>query len=337
MLGGSGTGSASIYAVDVLGPVRVGRDVVGDGTDSANIVSTGFTTSVTIAGSLIGGGDNSALIQSNDVLGPVRIGRDLIGGSGQDSAEIYSPTEVKSVTIGGSVVGGGSLYAGTVFSDGPMGPVFVGGNLRGGVGTQSGSIEAVGNLAGVTIGGSVLSGGGALSGSIMSDATLQRVLIRGNVVGTDAVDVQISGRGTIDNFVAIGSLTILGSAEYVNVLGGYDGATPVFGDARIGTIIVIGDWIAGNIVAGVSAGVDLMFGTPDDVLIAGATTAIASIKSIFIKGQVIGTTAGADHFGFVAEQVGILKIGTVTYPFTAAGIEIEDLGATGDFIAREDV
>ena len=45
----------------------------------------------------------------------------------------------------------------------------------------------------------------------------------------------------------------------------------------------------------------------------------------------------SDAFGFVAEQIGKLKIGAISYPLTAAPNEILTLGATGDLALREDV
>jgi hypothetical protein len=113
------------------------------------------------------------------------------------------------------------------------------------------------------------------------------------------------------------------------------------GHAQIGAITVNGNWTASSIVAGVKTSANsnhpLLFGNADDsILPAGASSVFSRIASIVIKGEVHGTAAGGDHFGFVAKQIGSVKIGTVKYDLaknaTAAPIEIGD---TSDFTIRE--
>ena len=73
---------------------------------------------------------------------------------------------------------------------------------------------------------------------------------------------------------------------------------------QIGKVTIGGDWIASDLVAGVSNGGD-GFGNANDVLITepddtqpgGSPTIIASIAKIVIKGQASGTVGGSDHYG----------------------------------------
>jgi hypothetical protein len=70
------------------------------------------------------------------------------------------------------------------------------------------------------------------------------------------------------------------------------------------------DWIASNMAAGCFAGVDGTYGTADDARInAGSLAIIPKIASITIKGAVTGTASGTDGFGFVAREIGAMKIG----------------------------
>ena len=113
-------------------------------------------------------------------------------------------------------------------------------------------------------------------------------------------------------------------------------------DAQIGAVVV-GDWIASSIVAGVQddndAPRDAFFGDGDDRAITGGSTAIISkIASITIKGTARGTLGGVDHFGFVAQQIGSFRIGAETFPLTlgAANDTAGRLaGITGDLRVRE--
>ena len=95
-------------------------------------------------------------------------------------------------------------------------------------------------------------------------------------------------------------------------------------DAQIGPVIVGGDWIASSMAAGATAGADGFFGNNDDTKMSGVgvkdmPTVSSKITSIVIGGQVLGSAAGGDHYGFVAENIGSFKLkgGTTTYTLTA--------------------
>ena len=136
--------------------------------------------------------------------------------------------------------------------------------------------------------------------------------------------------------VAIGKISIGGRVEYANIFAGYERdhvMSPTVllatnADAQIGPVTVGGDWIASNLIAGATNDAGTA-GTTDDNInfgdffndkkITGGTDATginSRIASITIAGQVFGSPASEhplDHFGFVAEQVGALKIGTHTF------------------------
>jgi hypothetical protein len=105
--------------------------------------------------------------------------------------------------------------------------------------------------------------------------------------------------------------------------------------SRCRLITRLGDWIASDLVAGVTPD-NGFFGDGDDDLITevGEAPGIDSrIASILIKGTALGTTGGGDHFGFVAQHIGSLKIGSIRLPLTAgSGSDLAGLalGSTGD-------
>jgi hypothetical protein len=60
-----------------------------------------------------------------------------------------------------------------------------------------------------------------------------------------------------------------------------------------------------------------LFGNDDEKYITGGPTGVvASIASIIIRGRAVGTYAGGDYYGVVAEQIGLLNVGGVPLPFT---------------------
>src|SRR5262249_57767464 len=91
--------------------------------------------------------------------------------------------------------------------------------------------------------------------------------------------------------------------------------------------------------AGAGAGLDEQFGTNDDGSIdAGNPAIIAKIASVTIGGQVLGTVGGSDHFGFVAQQIGLFKVNGITLPLHAGpdnDLTELALGSTGDVTLRE--
>src|SRR4051794_36552104 len=74
------------------------------------------------------------------------------------------------------------------------------------------------------------------------------------------------------------------------------------GDAVLGPITVQRDWIASSVAAGVNHGPDLDYATADDSLGASNQPNPARIASITIRGQLLGTVASGDRYGFTARS-----------------------------------
>lgn len=212
-------------------------------------------------------------------------------------------------------------------------------------------------LGSVFIGGSVVagsdrSGAGNLTrnASIRAGHDIGSITVRSSLVGNTGplgfTPVVISARGqaavpagaTTD--VAIGTLVVGGRVELTNVLAGYDPSLfPVNGDAQIGRVTVGGDWIASNLVAGVTntASANSLFGDGNDQSIgAGSASIVSRIGGVDIRGIVTGRDDGGnDHFGFTAQLVGSFRAGGFAAPLTATKDVIEMAPLTGDVTVRE--
>jgi hypothetical protein len=285
--------------------------------------------SVIIGGSLIGGSAPlSGMIAANGVIGNVMIAGDVQGGDGPGSGIITAPV-LKNVTIGGSLVGGSGDSSGTILSSVSTGKVSIAGDLLAGTGGDAGGIGSNHDIAAVSIGGSIR------EGTIRVGGKLGPVMVKGSIIGTNSKPVVLSAA------TSIASLRVGRRVEFANILAGYDiNGIPVSGDAQIGAVSVGGDWIASNLVCGATAGADGVFGTADDAEIPGETTSTAAtIASIRIQGTVLGTFAtvnATDHYGFVAEEIGSLSIGGVTFALEAGpSNDAFDIGGTQDVSLRE--
>lgn len=222
----------------------------------------------------------------------------------------------------------------------------------------SGVIQSSGRISSVTIGGSIISGIDASGGALTKNATIRAgndigsLAVKGSLIGhgntgTGASPVVISARGQavpgVTTDLAIGKIRIGGRVEFANILAGYGtGLSALNGDAQIGAVKVGGDWAASNLVAGAQnvASGNTNFGDVNDASIgAGSAGIIAKIARITIAGQVFGTPASVsatDHFGFVAEQIGALKIGGSAIAL-AAGLHNDNhnVGETSDMTVHE--
>jgi hypothetical protein len=357
LLGGAGEFSANLFTGGNMGPVTIGGDILGGaGRDSAEISPGGNLARLTVGGSVVGGaGDESATVfGGHGNMGPVLIRGDLRGGTGNQTAELFAPKNLASLVIGGSLIGGATDFSGSVFVLGTLGPVSIAGNLQGGSATGTASLVDAGHLQGgrivsVHIGGSIIAGTDTTSGdfhgngAILALNDLGPVTVTGSLIGNSTNPVVISARGqavvptgsTAD--VAIASLTVGGRVEFADILAGYnENLAAVNPDAQVGAVKVGGDWVASNLAAGVDAGSDGLFGTADDILSTGTNNAriLASIASVTIQGQALGTVGGSDHFGIVAQKIGALSVGGTLLPLTS-GTDVLALGATGDFTALE--
>jgi hypothetical protein len=358
-------GGAAIVSDGSIGPVTIGGSLEGGSglfTDGSGSISAGGTLAkVTVGGSVRGGGgEASGAIRATGGIGGVVIAGSVVGGDGVESGRIFSGGALGPVTLGGSLVGGSADDTGQIFATGLLRSVKIGGNLEGGstsaavVLDSSGSIEA-GRLGSLFIGGSITAGaeggGGTLidSGAVRATDDIGSIVVKGSLLGNANNPVLIAARGQAapgaGQDLAIASLTVVGRAAFADILAGYDrSATPVGvnADAQIGAVVV-GDWIASNLVAGVQDDADAArdddFGEGDDFLILGGTPTIARIASITIRGTALGSLfAGGDHFGFVAQQIGSLKIGGTAIPLAPGpGNDLlgQLVGLTGDLRVRE--
>jgi hypothetical protein len=338
--GGTAANSGLISSKADLGKVTIGSDV-----DGGTIIGQAGIAGVSIGGSLIGKGiDNSGGIHSAGNLGAVSIVGDVTGGSGKQTGVIESLGALFSVKIGGSLVGGTANNTGQISALGPAGSVFIGSDVEGGsiTGTtsllNSGSLYFAGHVGSVRVDGSVIAGtndgtGGATligSGSIVSGRDFGSIRIGGDLVGSSGTGgvtrAIISAYGenvaTFTN-VAIGSLSVGGNVEKASVLAGYSynattGALTANGPgAQIGAVKVGLDWVASNLVAGAQNSGFPNFGNANDSLIPNAKT-VARIASIVIGGDVVGSADANDHFGFVAQEIGSLKVGGSTITLAPA-------------------
>lgn len=199
-----------------------------------------------------------------------------------------------------------------------------------------------GGFGHVDIEGSARSSGHGGAG-LFATGNIGLLEIGGDLLGTGQAPFTISARGAAAPggaiAAAIAAVTITGKAEFASILAGYmpDGSADN-ANVQIGSVSVGGDWRASSLAVGVDAGDDGFFGNADDRLITGGNGAVARIARITIKGSVFGTDLADDHFGFVAEELGKLKIAGELVPLTSGprnDVEGIALGANGDLRARE--
>jgi hypothetical protein len=319
-----------------IGSVFIGGDLTAGANFSGRVASSGAMGDVRIGGSLTGGaGGNSGQVFGNGALGDVRIGGGVTGGAGADSGQVFSGGTMGDVRIGGGLIGGAGNGSGRVFSLGAMGDVRIGGDLIGGsiTGTaslsDSGEIRSGGRIASVTIGGSLVAGTNAStgtltnSGAILAGDDLGPVKVRSSIIGNSSNPALIIARGRevkpVTGFdVAIASLNVRGDVRFARILAGFNfGQNPANADASIGAVIVRRDWAASSIVAGAQDTGAAGFGIGDTLQTVNDTALVARIASITIKGDATGSLIAGDHFGFVAQQIDKLRIGSRSFALTA--------------------
>jgi len=349
-----------------IGPLAAVDQVLlqgGGGLFSGSIFSRGAIGAVKIKGHVEGGaGDFSGAIVSKDyvssgltqagTLGAVTISGQVTGGGGNDSGQIRADGRIASVSLG-------TLAKPAVAGVSPA-IAAIEGDLTAGAGQRSGSIRAgqgvvePGITGAITIRGDVVNtGGGVQGGGIISEGRIAGVSILKTLnggtiragddlgsltVGGDVTNAGISARGQATqgaaSDLAIGKITFKANVTGTSIRAGYDTqfTNPVNADAQIGAVAVTGNWTASNLIAGVIDGGTNGFGTqPDDVKIGGFDNAriVSQIARIVIGGAVAGTPGSGDHFGFVAQRIGALKIAGVVSAFTAAGVQKFELAAAG--------
>src|SRR5262249_33806791 len=143
------------------------------------------------------------------------------------------------------------------------------------------------------------------------------------------------GRPEIVAGTSIGNITVGGAVEFAQILAGYNfQGQGVNADAKIGAVKV-GSWHASDLVAGVNAGKDGVFGSADDVAIAGGNAnLISKIASFTVRAQ----AAGDRQCGVVAQNIGAVKVGSLAFKTSAEKdtFRLAPTGGTaGDLFARE--
>jgi hypothetical protein len=311
LIGGTDFNTGAIQITGNSGPITVGGSLVGgqaltgSAFNSGQIEVSGRVAALTVRGSVLGGHqvDNNSIFDSGIIdvggVGKIFIGGDLIGGDDFSSGRILSRGDVGSLTILGSVLGGGQES----------------------VNEATGGITILGRIGALTIGHDV-----------RSDVTDQN----GNQITLLPVVISVTGKAspaTQSEAVAVKRLTIGGTVENAQILLGFSGTAPVNPDAAAGPILVKGGWIAASLAAGVDPGADEFFGTNDDAPATPGTgfsddpAILARVARLTVLGAVTGSASGiggfsgnfsGDHYGFVAEIFGPVKLGGLSLPLTAA-------------------
>jgi hypothetical protein len=342
--GPTGDGFVNIGAIDAtgvnLGKVKIAGDLgrINAGTGDSRTPAIA-SLSVNSLGALgVSGQGPDGSLQSNIVgkLGSLTVKGDIAG-----AAINVTNGGIGSVVVLGDLIGGADDFSGAIIATDKIGSVLIKGTMYGGTGDYSGSIVSFNNasIGNLTV-GSILGGASEFNG-IFCDGTLGRVKVAGSVSGSESFAATISAKGTMDpaktsQAMAIRGLTVGGSVRFANVLAGYStGGAAGNADVQIGPVSIGGNWIASNIAAGVIG----VFAPGDPLPIPGGSNdVISKIASIAIKGAAFGTIATGDHFGFVAEEIGKLRIGATTFPLErgahndTAGFAI---GPSHDLFVRE--
>ena len=327
--GGSGGGSGGIFGGGGLGVVKVlGNLAGGDGTASGTVRAGGVAAQITISGGISGGSGSQSgsvrILDAGDVggiLSSLTAGA-LLGGSGDDSGQIYSDGSIAKLSIsqsnGASGARSGSIIAGfgTVAADeglvkaGRITNAKIGADAQAGAGTESGSIIAAGSLKTLSI-------GGAATGSVISAGREIGSITAASMQGVRILALGQAVQKSTD--LAIARITIVGTISGSEILAGFDRfGNATNGNAQIGTVIVGGDWAGTSMAAGVEDTDADGFGDEDDAAVAGASASIISrIASVKITGEVLGR-ADASQVGFVARQIDSIRIGGTSVALTPA-------------------
>jgi hypothetical protein len=342
---GGGDDSGAVEFTGKVGPVTVLHDVAGGvGARSAR-VSGQTLGNVLIGGSMVGwDGPNSAEVAGTQAVGTVRVKGDVRGGLGDGSAAVTSGGPLGKVTVFGSLVGGAGIGSAKVSSVNDLGGVLTYGSIRGGIGNNSAEILSGGRLLSLTVYGSLVGGLGTATGAgdVRAGKDIGPIIVKGSIDGSfrPITITAVGSPAPLTTDIAIRSISVAGDVIGTTILAGYNTAgAPVNADAQVGPVSVLGDWVMSVLAAGVTAGTDGIFGTIDDAVIleAGQLPAVNSrIASIKIGGQAVGTPAGADGYGFVAQIVGVLSLGGASVPLHA-GVANDSLlvGITLDVRLRE--
>ncbi|MEA3210349.1 MAG: hypothetical protein QOE70_3406 [Chthoniobacter sp.] len=324
--------------------ISIGGDIIGGPIYRSGgiafdpyLAAKGSAGIITIGGSVRGGGGALAgSITSAAGLGVVHIHGDLIGGSGGNTGEVYAK-HCGALIIDGSLRGGSGQSAqgtGGAYFDDTLGRLHIGHDLLGGsLGSGDDTLVSSGfviahRIGSVFVGGDVRAGQddsarGSLiqNAEILSYSSIGPVRIHGDFSGSVGTGGDVTRAGLIGlglnkvapgstRDVVISSVEIGGDLRLARILGGYSGGQNPPGafdpDAQIGHVTVGGDWIASDVLAGVTT---LYENGTQYVPITGYFTVnhpgvIASIGEITIKGRMRSDPdAPGINFGIAAEKI----------------------------------
>lgn len=354
-----------------LGSATIGGSVTGpdqgSGVADATIMIGGNVGSLLVHGALNGGATTlSASIDIGGKAGTIKIGGSLHAGAGFKSGDLRVAGRIALMQIGGNVetnVVAGSFGTATVAGDvfGNVTASFngfdfltVGGSLISDI--FGGTLNAVTTLGTLKIGGSVIGSSGlgdpnlnarsagniTIGGDVVGGADVSPIFQFGGGVGAVTIGGDLRGPATVETRLVFNtespdgrgfaSLLVKGNVDHSFIGSGihpinYLGKQP---DSTVGSVTVGGNWIASSLVAGIGRGMDNLTGTADDK--SQPVSTLSRIAAITIAGQVLGTEAAGDHFGFVAHSIGTVKIGGKTYTPGATPIELSPV--TGDVTIR---
>ncbi|MEO6569379.1 MAG: hypothetical protein ABIO94_11505 [Opitutaceae bacterium] len=239
---------------------------------------------------------------------------------------------IGTLTVGGSVGPGfDDPDAGHINVNGSIGTATIGHDLHGSIKDRTGYLQVTGSITELTIGGSIVGEGGFLSGCVIVGGKIGKLTVGGDIAG---------GSGAISGSVGGGSI---GKAKIGGSIRGFyepgsqfqAGVGVLAGEQGIGRVTVKGSVIAGSIVAGISPGVDGLYGTDDDSDTNPGVVAV--IGKITIKGTVNGTNVSGDSYGIEANKILELRVGSVLYSPSDPLLSFSTgffLSATGDVKVR---
>jgi hypothetical protein len=313
LAGGTGDGKVNVGFINAkgvaLGKVQMqgnlGRIDAGDASGKSGIrslavngdfgFSKGFPqfshihgglNKLLVSGSMVGGA-----MQIDGILRSIAITGDFNGApvGGQGALAEISRDGIESYAIQAGLTPAGVLLAEAI------GKIKLGGSLKGG------AIVSTKDFGTMTM-------GDFTAGGLFSGGKMHSIKVRGTMsTENEASPLSMTARNGID------TLVINGDVKNARILAGYtkdgDAVNP---DARIGKVVVKGNWIQSSLVAGVEDSTGDGFGQ-NDTLIPGDTTPsiVSSIAKVIIKGTASGSPGGGDHFGIVAQQIGRVSIGGI--------------------------
>jgi hypothetical protein len=335
--GGDGAQSGRINSAGFLRGVRVGEYVAGGpGADSGEISSGVFGP----GGVVFPGGIGFAIIEG-----------DLTGGNqGPSSGRINTFGPLGYVQVNGSLVGGNAVESGLI-SAGRIGTAVIGGNIENVHATPSGdqfsgAILSRSSIGSVFIAGSVNAGSASAglrpferSVAVGAETNIGSLFIGNDVQGA-ATNLVLFTAGARGGQTGVVRFQVIGDMENAELIAGFSAqatgnhfTNPV---ATLRSVIIGGDLITSDIVAGVEPGFDGVFGSSDDQLVGGASPRlIANIARVVIGGSTAGTAGGQDIWAITSRRIAAVQIGGVAAPLTPGIDEIIIDQANDDFVIRE--